>query len=61
MSNRKAWRVANTTSGEPDFDSFAEITLIVPAKIWSNLKQEWPMKSKLLRKSRYVSLVSGKI
>lgn len=30
MSNMKAWRVAKTTSGEPDFDSFADITLMVP-------------------------------
>jgi len=32
MSNRKAWRVAKTTRGEPDFDSLANITLIVPEK-----------------------------
>lgn len=32
MSNRKAWRVARTTRGEPDLDSFADMTLIVPGK-----------------------------
>jgi hypothetical protein len=30
ISKRKAWRVARTTRGEPDLDSFADITLIVP-------------------------------
>jgi hypothetical protein len=34
MSNRKAWRVAKTTRGEPDLDSFADITLIVPENKW---------------------------
>jgi hypothetical protein len=32
MSKRKAWRVARTTIGEPDLDSFADITLIMPEK-----------------------------
>lgn len=31
MSKRNACRVARTTRGEPDFDSLADITLIVPA------------------------------
>lgn len=30
ISKRYAWRVAKTTRGKPDFDNFADITLIVP-------------------------------
>jgi len=37
MSKRKAWRVANTTKGEPDLDNFAEIILIEPENIVGTL------------------------
>lgn len=33
ISNRNAWRVARTTRGEPHFDNFADITLIVPDSV----------------------------
>lgn len=32
VSKRNAWRVARTTSGEPDLDNFTEMTFIEPAK-----------------------------
>lgn len=40
MLNRKAWRVAKTTRGEPDFDNFADITLIIPEITIKNQKMD---------------------